>query len=80
MQITLGQVFNCQNIITHILLRNIQNELSPFAVKRKSFRVLGFPLYTHQKSLATLDGEIVDPEITVKLEMRDVLKVHDTQA
>ena len=34
-------------------------------------------IYTHQKSLATLDGEIVDPEITVKLEMRDVLKVHD---
>ena len=24
-----------------------------------------------QKSLATLDDEIVDPEITVKLEMRD---------
>ena len=35
--------------------------------------------YTHQKSLATLDGEIADPEITVKLEMRDVLKVHDKQ-
>ena len=35
--------------------------------------------YTHQKKLATLDGEIVDPEITVKLEMRDVLKVHDAQ-
>ena len=34
---------------------------------------------THKKSLATLDGEIVDPEITVKLEMRDVLKVHDAQ-
>ena len=29
------------------------------------------------KSLATLDGEIADPEITVKLEMRDVLKLHD---
>ena len=36
-------------------------------------------MYTHQKSLATLDGEIVDPEITVKVEMRDVLKVHDAQ-
>ena len=35
--------------------------------------------YTHQKSLATLDGEIVDPEITVKLEMRDVPQVHDAQ-
>ena len=35
--------------------------------------------YTHQKSLATLDGEIVDPEITTKLEMLDVLKVHDAQ-
>ena len=32
-----------------------------------------------KKSLATLDGEIVDPEITVKLEMRNVLKVHDAQ-
>ena len=31
------------------------------------------------KSLATLDEETVDPEITVKLEMRDVLKVHDAQ-
>ena len=31
------------------------------------------------KSLATLDGEIVDPEITVKLEMRDVLKIHNAQ-
>ena len=29
---------------------------------------------THQKSLATLDGEIVDPAITVKLEMWDALK------
>ena len=34
--------------------------------------------YLH-KSLATLNGEIVDPEITVKLEMLDVLKVHDAQ-
>ena len=32
-----------------------------------------------KKSLATLDGEIVDPAITVKLEMQDVLKVHDAQ-
>ena len=30
-------------------------------------------------SLAILDGEIVDPGITGKLEMRDVLKVHDAQ-
>ena len=36
-------------------------------------------VYTHQKSLATLDGEIVDPEIKAKFEMRDVLKVHDAQ-
>ena len=35
--------------------------------------------YTYQKSLATLDVEIADPEITVKLEMRDVLKVHGEQ-
>ena len=35
--------------------------------------------YTHQKSLATLDGEIVDPAITVKIEMHDVLKVRDAQ-
>ena len=32
-----------------------------------------------KKTLATLDGEIADPEITVKLEMRDVIKVHDEQ-
>ena len=32
-----------------------------------------------KKRLATLDGEIGDPEIIVKLEMRDVLKVHDAQ-
>ena len=37
-------------------------------------------IYTFtKKSLPTLDGEIADPEITVKLEMRDVLKVHDEQ-
>ena len=32
-----------------------------------------------KKSLATLDGEIVDEAITVKLEMLHVLKVHDAQ-
>ena len=32
-----------------------------------------------KKSLATLDNEIVDPEITVKLEMRDLFKVHNAQ-
>ena len=32
-----------------------------------------------EKSLATLDGEIVDPEITIKIKMRDVLKVYDVQ-
>ena len=32
-----------------------------------------------KKSLATLDGEIADPEIAVKLEMRDVLNVHDEE-
>ena len=32
-----------------------------------------------KKSLATLDGEIVDPEITMKIEMLDVLQVHDVQ-
>ena len=37
------------------------------------------PDYTHQKKLATFASEIVDPEITVKLEMRGVLKVHDAQ-
>ena len=31
------------------------------------------------KSLATLDGEIVDPKITVKLEMQNLLIVHDAQ-
>ena len=36
-------------------------------------------IHTHQKGLAKLDGEFLDPEITVKLEMRDVLKVHDAQ-
>ena len=38
-----------------------------------------FPTYTHQKNLTTLDGETVDPGITVKLEMRDVFKIHDAQ-
>ena len=32
-----------------------------------------------KKCLATLDGEIADPEITVKLEMRDVLILHDEE-
>ena len=32
-----------------------------------------------KKSLATLDGEIVDTEIAVKLEVRDVIKVPDVQ-
>ena len=31
------------------------------------------------KSLATLQGEIVDPEITVKFGTRDALKVHGAQ-
>ena len=30
-------------------------------------------------SLATLDGQIADPEIAVKFEMRDTFKVHGTQ-
>ena len=33
----------------------------------------------NKKTLATLYGEIVDTEIAVKLEMWDVLKVHDVQ-
>ena len=36
-------------------------------------------IHSPNKRLATLDGETADPEITVKLEMRDVLKVHDEQ-
>ena len=32
-----------------------------------------------KKSLATLDGEIVDPEIAVEIEIWDVLKVHGAQ-
>ena len=36
-------------------------------------------VYTPPKSLTTLDGEIVDPEIAVKLEMWDLLKVHGAQ-
>ena len=36
-------------------------------------------IYTHQKRLATLYGEIVDPEITAKPDIRAVLKVHDAQ-
>ena len=31
------------------------------------------------KNLAALDDEIVDPEILVKLEMRDILKAHGAQ-
>ena len=36
-------------------------------------------LHSPKKRLATLDGEIVDPEITVKIKMRGVLKVHNAQ-
>ena len=36
-------------------------------------------LYTPQKSLATLDGEIVGPEDAVRFEMRGALKVHGAQ-
>ena len=32
-----------------------------------------------KKSLATLDGEFVYPEITIKIRMHDVLKVCDVQ-
>ena len=32
-----------------------------------------------KKCLTTLGGEIVDPEIAVKLEMWDELKVHEAQ-
>ena len=32
-----------------------------------------------KKGLATLDGEIVDPAITAKLEIKDVPKVRDAQ-
>ena len=32
-----------------------------------------------KKGLATLDGEIVDPEMTVKFEMRDALKIYDAE-
>ena len=42
-------------------------------------RMLLLLFVLHSKSLATLDGEIVDPEITVKIELRDVLKVRDAQ-
>ena len=35
--------------------------------------------HTHQKGLATLDGEILDPKIRVELEIRDVIKVHDAK-
>ena len=36
--------------------------------------------YTHQKNkIATLDGEIMDPEITIKTKLRDVLKLYDVQ-
>ena len=41
--------------------------------------LFGITTYTHQKSLATLDGKIVDPTITAKHEMQDVLKVHHVQ-
>ena len=35
--------------------------------------------YTHQTSLAKLDGEIVAPEIAVKFVIWDALKVHCAQ-
>ena len=36
-------------------------------------------IYPPSKSLSTLDGEVVDPEITVKFEMWYVFKVHGVQ-
>ena len=43
-------------------------------------QIISRNVYLHSpKRLATLDGEMVDPEITGKLEMRDVLIVHDAQ-
>ena len=36
-------------------------------------------IYTHQRSLATLDDDIVHTEIAVKLEMRVVLEVEEVQ-
>ena len=46
-------------------------------LKKSGISIVAYTLT--KKSLATLDGDIVDPEITAKLEMQDVLKVHDTQ-
>ena len=48
-----------------------------FAYRMLAWGVIRSVIHSHQKSLATLDGEIVDPEIAVEIEMRDVLKVHD---
>ena len=54
--------------------------LSSANISAKSVKINIFHVHTlTKKSLATLAGEIADPEITVKLEMRDVIKVHDEQ-
>ena len=61
--------------MSHFIVFQLRIQTNVNSVELDKTRVL----YTHQNSLATLDDEIVDPEITVKLEMRDVLKVHDAQ-
>ena len=63
-----SQLFDVTNF-TKDMNTNIRNRRKLFLLK---FALLFFCTFT-KKSLATLGGEIADPEITVKLEMRDVL-------
>ena len=57
-----------------IMASDGHNELMTIGIS-----VLRHMIYTHQKSLATLDDNIVDREIAAKLEMRIVLKVEEVQ-
>ena len=60
------------NVSCLVLQLSLHNLLKPVLKSRMK-------IYTPQKSLATLEGEIVDPEITRKIKMFDVLKVYDVQ-
>ena len=56
-----------------------ENIVENIPLAKENFLIMSPFLHSPQKSLATLDGEIVNTEIAVKLEMQDVLKVHDVQ-
>ena len=51
----------------------------PKGVRYVFQRYISTDIHLPKQSLATLGGKIMDPEITVKLEMRGVIKVYDAQ-